>query len=196
MKLYFKYDTGLIFKKILEEQLEKLQLSYLLIGLGEVETKELIAGGKLNALQESLSHYGIEIVESQKSILVQKTKDAIIQMVYMRENITVSKVSIYLSKKLNYSYGYIFDLFSEVTHTSIENFIILQKIERAKQLLSTGELNVTEIAYELNYGSVAYFSYQFKFTTGLTPSAFRRIIGKRRNIKMKNLDSLQYQLTH
>ena len=183
MKLYFKYDVGLVCKRILEEQLEKLQLSYSLIGFGEVEIKELEESGKLKVLQENLSHFGIEILESQKSILVQKTKDAIVEMVFMDESLPSSKISAYLAGKLNYSYGYIFNLFSEVTFTSIENYIILQKIERAKQLLATGELNVTEIAYKLNYSSVAHFSNQFKNTIGLTPSTFQRIIKKKRSIK-------------
>lgn len=190
MKLYLKYDIGVICKKILEEQLEKLHLSYSLIGFGEVEIREAESSDKIKELQSNLHHYGIEILESQKSILVQKTKDAIVEMVFMEENLPSSKISAYLAKKLNYSYGYIFNLFSEVTFTSIENYIILQKIERAKQLLATGELNITEIAYKLNYSSVAHFSNQFKNTTGLTPSAFQRIIKKRRSINPESEDGI------
>ena len=89
----------------------------------------------LSELSATLNNYGIAIVESHKSILVQKIKDAIIEMIYMEEKLPTSKTSSYLADKLKHRYGYISNLFSEVTYSSIENFIILQKIERAKQLL-------------------------------------------------------------
>jgi AraC-like DNA-binding protein len=94
--------------------------------------------------------------------------------------------SAYLSEKLKQRYGYLSLVFSEVTFTSIENFILLQKAERAKQLISTNEFTFTEIAYMLNYSSVAYFSNQFKSITGITPSAFQRIINKRREMSKTN----------
>jgi AraC-like DNA-binding protein len=179
MNLYLKYDTYLACKKILQEQFEKFQLSYALKSYWEVEIKEDLPGPTLNELSSSLYNYGIEIVGSHKSILVQKIKDAIIEMVYMEEKLPTSKTSTYLADKLNHSYGYISNIFSEVTYTSIENFIILQKIERAKELLITNELTITEIAWKLNYSSVAHLSNQFKNVTGLTPSMFQRIIIKR-----------------
>jgi AraC-like DNA-binding protein len=181
MNLYIKYDINIVCKKILQEQMEKLQLPYSSIGYGEVEIKETISNYKLKQLSAVLNNYGIEIVGSHKSIIVQKIKDAIIEMVYMEEKLPVSKTSSYLAEKLKHRYGYISNLFSEVTYTSIENFIILQKIERAKQLLITNELTITEIAWKLNYSSVAHLSNQFKNVTGLTPSAFQRIINKRRS---------------
>jgi AraC-like DNA-binding protein len=179
MNLYLKYDTYLACKKILQDQFEKFQLSYALKSYWEVEIKEELAGSTLNELSSSLNNYGIEIVGSQKSILVQKIKDAIIEMIYMEEKLPTSKTSSYLADKLNRNYGYISNIFSEVTYTTIENFIILQKIERAKELLITNELTITEIAWKLNYSSVAHLSNQFKNVTGLTPSMFQRIINKR-----------------
>ena len=181
MKLHIKYDIPTVCKKILQEQLDKLDLSYTLIGVGEVEIKQVISSEQLQELNAGLSNYGVEIVESNKSILVQKIKDAITEMVYIEEKLPTSTMSAYLAEKLNHSYGYLANLFSDVTYTSIENFIILQKIERAKQLITTNELTFTEIAWKLNYSSVAHFSTQFKNTTGLTPSAFQRIINKRRS---------------
>lgn len=124
---------------------------------------------------------GIEIVESQKRIFVQKIKDAIIEMIQNQESISI-KSSVYLSDKLQNSYGHISNVFSEVTYTSIENFIIIQKIEIAKQMIISNELTLTEIAYKLNYSSVAHLSTQFKNTTGITPSVFQRIIQKRKEI--------------
>ena len=179
MNLYIKYDTYVACKKILQEQLEKLQLSYSLKGFWEVEINDDISDTTLRQLSSSLNNYGIEIVENHKSILVQKIKDAIIELVYLEEKLPTYKTSSYLADKLKHRYGYISNLFSEVTYTSIENFIILQKIERAKQLLITNELTITEIAWKLNYSSVAHLSNQFKNVTGLTPSMFQRIINKR-----------------
>ena len=104
-------------------------------------------------------------------------------MVFNDENAINIKSSVYLSEKLKHSFGYLSNLFSEVTYTSIENFIILQKIERVKQLIIINELSLTEIAYLLSYSSVAHLSTQFKNTTGITPSTFQRIIKKRREIR-------------
>ena len=185
MKLYIKYDINAACKKILVEQLDSLELSYSLVGFGEVEIKEVVNNEKLKQLNAKLNNYGIEIVENHKSILVQKIKDAITEMVYLEEKLPTSKISSYLADKVGHSYGYIYNLFSEVTYSSIGNFIILQKTERAKQLIMTSELTFTEIAWKLNYSSVAHFSNQFKNATGITPTAFQRIMNKRRNAPQK-----------
>ena len=175
MKLFFKFDINIICKTVLQEQLKNLGLGYEVLGFGEVQIKDTVSDEKLQELSDSISKYGIEIVENQKSILIQKIKDTIIDMIFSDEDLTSLKSSVYLSEKLNLNYGYISNLFSEVTYASIENFIIIQKIERVKQLLLINELTLTEIAYKLNYSSVSHLSTQFKNTTGLTPSAFQRI---------------------
>lgn len=180
MRLFLKLDINSICKKLLEEQLEGLALEYEILGFGEINIKSNISDGKLQELSDKLAVYGIQIIENQKSILIQKIKDTIIEMVFSDTD-TSLKSSVYLAEKLNHSYGYISNLFSEVTYTSIENYIIIQKIERVKQLLLINKLTLTEIAYKLNYSSVAHLSTQFKNITGLTPSAFQRIISKRRN---------------
>lgn len=180
MNLYIKYDIPVTCKRVLQDVLEKYQLNYSMVSFWEIELKETLSDSMLNELSAGLNNYGIAIVESHKSILVQKIKDAIIEMIYMEEKLPTSKTSSYLADKLKHRYGYISNLFSEVTYSSIENFIILQKIERAKQLLITNELTITEIAWKLNYSSVAHLSNQFKNVTGLTPSTFQRIINKRR----------------
>jgi AraC-like DNA-binding protein len=112
--------------------------------------------------------------------LVQRIKDAITELIHNQEEENLYKVSAYLSEKLDYSYSYLSTVFSETTYTSIENFIILKKIDYAKELIITNNLTLTEIAFKLNYSSVAHLSYQFKKTTGLTPSAFQNIIEKRK----------------
>lgn len=181
MKIYLKYDMMNVCRTILQEQLEKLGLAYSLEGIGELEIKEPGTDEQVKQLMDALSKYGIEAVETQKSIIVQKIKDVITEMVFMEDELPALKISSYLAEKLNLRYTYLASLFSAITYTSIENFIILQKIERAKQLIITDELTFTEIAWKLNYSSVAHFSTQFKNATGLTPTAFQRIIQKRRD---------------
>ncbi len=182
MILHINYDINTICKKMLQEQLDKLDLKYTLLGVGEVELKQPFSEEQLKKLNEGLREYNSQIVESQKSIMIQKIKEAIVEMVFMEDKLPL-KTSSYLADKLKYSYTYLANLFSSVTYTSIETFILLQKTERAKQLLSTNEFTITEISWKLNYSSTAHFSTQFKNITGLTPSAFQRIINGRRNIK-------------
>lgn len=190
MKLFLKFDINMVSKKVLESKFNELNLKHKILGFGEVEVLKKITSDELHTLKASLNDYGIEIVENEKSILVQKIKDVIIDMVF-NENTNVSvKSSVYLSERLGHSYGYLSNLFSEVTFSSIENFMIIQKIEYSKQLLLNTELNLTEIAFKLNYSSVAHLSTQFKNTTGITPSAFQRIIFKRRDIAQQKNNSL------
>jgi AraC-like DNA-binding protein len=179
MKLYLKFDTNIALKKIIQEQLDKLQMKFNYLGFAEIELDDTISSVQMKNLDACLNIYGIQIVENQKSVLVQKIKDTIIEMVYKEEKLPTSN-SAYLSDKLKQRYGYLSSVFTEITYTSIENFILLQKAERAKQLISTNEFTFTEIAYTLNYSSVAHFSNQFKSITGIAPSTFQRIILKRR----------------
>lgn len=181
MKLFLKFDFNTIAKIHLEDLLAKSNVNYKTISFGEIEISEKLSDFQLNDLVNSLNKNGIEIIENQKTVFVQKIKDAIIEMIQTEESIMV-KSSVFLAEKLDHSYGYISNLFSEITYTSVENFIIIQKIELVKQLLTINELSLTEIAYKLNYSSVAHLSTQFKNTTGITPSAFQRIILKRKEI--------------
>ncbi len=181
MKLFVKFDSNQLYKVLLQEVLDKLNLESEVLGYGEIELKHDISPESTNQLTNELNRYGIEVVANPKSTLIQKTKEVIIEMVYNEENLPAVKISSYLAEKLNHSYGYLSNLFSEVTYSSIENFIILQKIERAKQLIINGEHTLTEISYLLNYSSVAHLSSQFKKTTGLTPSSFQRIIKRRQS---------------
>ncbi|MBK0369084.1 helix-turn-helix domain-containing protein [Flavobacterium agrisoli] len=184
MKLFIKFDINTICSLFLKEKLEQLNVDFDTLGFGEIQLKTNVSNEELDTIKKELVPFGFEVVENQKSVLVQKIKDAIIEMVFMDENENNLKSSVYLSEKLNHSYGYLSNVFSEVTYSSIENFIIIQKIERAKQLILIGEMSLTEIAFLLNYSSVAHLSTQFKNTTGITPSAFQRIIKKRReNLK-------------
>lgn len=183
MKLFIKFDINTICSLYLKHNLDQHNVNFTSLGFGEIEINDNLDANALETLKNKLSPCGFEVVENQKSVLVQKIKDAIIELVFMEDNNNY-KSSVFLAEKLNHSYGYLSNVFSEVTYSSIENFIILQKIERAKQLIIINEMSLTEIAFLLNYSSVAHLSTQFKNTTGITPSAFQRIIKKRReNLK-------------
>ncbi|WP_284652258.1 helix-turn-helix domain-containing protein [Flavobacterium terrisoli] len=184
MKIFIKFDFNAVCRKVLEEKLLKYNIQHRVLGFGEVEFLGKVDTEDFTAFTEELKEYGIDIIENQKTILVQKMKDTIIEMIHSPELVNV-KSSVYLAEKLSHSYGYLSNLFSDVTYTSIENYIILQKIEYAKQLIVSGQLSLTEIAFKLNYSSVAHLSTQFKNVTGITPSAFQRIISKRREIANK-----------
>ena len=178
-KLYFKHDFNKMCHTILEEQLAVFHIDYKINSIGEIEIPERISERQYSLLEAVFLRYGISIVTDKKSMLIQKTKAAIIEIIHQDKKISTSKMSSYLAGKMNHSYGYLSNVFSEVAHTSIENFIIIQKIERAKQLLAGGEFTLTEIAFKLNYSSVAHLSNQFKKTIGISPSAFQRILKSR-----------------
>jgi len=178
MKIYIKYDLTLTCRAIMQEQLEMLGIAYEASDNGEIAISKSVPETLFLKLQHNLKKYGIDVLNDQKSQLIQRIKNTIIDMVEM-EKLPVSKVSYYLSEKLRMNYSYLSNLFSEYTASSIENFIIIQKIERTKKLLLQ-ELSLTEIAYMLNYSSVAHLSGQFKKTTGLSPSVFKKIINSRK----------------
>lgn len=182
MKLNYNYDGNIACRTILQDQLEKLNISYQLLDLGQIEISDDIADDSFEELQTALNRFAIHIIDNPKAQLIQRIKDAIIEIVYEKDKFPNTTISQYLSDKLNYRYGYLTNVFSEYTYTSIENFIIIQKIERAKKLIIEEKLSLTEISYELNYSSVAYLSTQFKKVTGLTPSMFKRVIDRRRKL--------------
>ncbi|GEJ45577.1 MULTISPECIES: helix-turn-helix transcriptional regulator [unclassified Chryseobacterium] len=193
MKMYVKFDFNALCKKVLDEKLKEHGLKYRLLNFGEVEFYEPLTQEQHSLFKKNLEDYGIEIIESQKTALVQKIKDAIVELVFSEEIIPV-KASIYISERLNHSYGYLSNLFSELAYTSIENFIIMQKIEHAKELIIRNKQSLTEIAHKLNYSSVAHLSTQFKNTTGITPSQFQKIIGKRRKVQSTAINhKMQYE---
>ncbi len=179
MKFYIKIDTNTACKAIVKEQFEARGIDFELLNSTEVTIKRQINDDQLSILEQQLSHYGIELISNPKNQLIQKIKDTIVTLVH-EPDMPLTTISVYLSDKLNLSYGYISNLFSEYTFSSIENYFIIQKIERAKKLIIEEDLTLTEISYKLNYSSVAHLSGQFKKTTGLTPSMFKRIIEKRR----------------
>jgi len=168
-------------KMIVKEKLKELELPYTVVNLGEVELTKNITQQQRELLKKALLKSGLELMDDKKAILIEKIKNAIIEMVHYSDELPATNFSDYLSKKLNYDYTYLSNLFSETEATTIEHFILLHKIERVKELIIYDELNLTEIAYKLHYSSVAHLSNQFKKITGLTPSFFKSLKDKKRN---------------
>ena len=166
---------------LVKDELEKLGLHYVYVKIGEADIIENIRQEQLNQLDKALKKSGLLLMEDKKSVLVEKIKNAIIELVHYTEDQIKVNLSDYLSEKLDYNYTYLANLFSEVKGITIEKFYIIHKIERAKELIVYDELNLTEISYKLHYSSVAHLSNQFKKVTGLTPSHFKKLKLKRRN---------------
>ncbi len=131
-------------------------------------------------LETSMSRYSIEILNDDKSKLVQRIKNLLNGLVYDNKP-QVKTLSCYLTEELGYSYGYISGIFAQYTFSSIERYIIMMKIERAKRMIIEDEYSLKEISTMLCYSSVGHFSKQFKKTTGITISAFKKIIIHRKN---------------
>jgi AraC-like DNA-binding protein len=167
---------------VVKEELTKLGLHYTSVELGEVEVVEKISLEQHDQFKAALLKSGLELMDDKKSVLIQKIKNVIIELVHYSEEPLTINFSEFLSHKLNHDYTYLANLFSEVQGTTIEKFLIAHKIERVKELLVYDELNLTEIAYQMHYSSVAHLSAQFKKVTGLTPSHFKQLRNKRRSM--------------
>ncbi len=168
-------------KTAVKETLRSLGLHFVVVDLGEVDIMENITLEERDQIRQSLLAAGLELMDDKRAVLIEKIKNAIVEMVHHTQESIKVNFSDYLSAKLNHDYTYLANLFSEVQGTTIEQFVIAHKIERIKELIIYGELNITEIAYKMNYSSVAHLSNQFKKMTGLTPSHFKQLKDKRRS---------------
>ena len=186
MELYIKYMVSLRCKMFVKEELHNLGLNDANVELGKVELQNDITEEQLETFRNNLAKSGLELLDDKKNILVEKIKNVIIEMIHQAEDTPDVNDSEYISKKLGYDYTYLSNTFSEVKGITIQKFIILNKIEKAKELLLYDEDSLTEIAYKLNYSSVAHLSNQFKKVTGFTPSFFKQMKLKRE----KNLENL------
>ena len=166
-------------KMVVKDELTKIGLHYTTVELGEADILENISARQQQQFRAALLRSGLELIDDKKSVLIQKIKNVIIELVHYSEEPLSIKFSEYLSEKLQHDYTYLANLFSEVQGTTIEHFMIAHKIERVKELLVYDEINLTEIAYQLHYSSVAHLSAQFKKVTGLTPTHFKLIKNKR-----------------
>jgi AraC-like DNA-binding protein len=186
MKLYVKYMVSHRCKMMVKEELKKLGLHYVIVDLGMVEILEEITLEQREMLKINLKKSGLELLDDKKSILVENIKNVIIEMIHYTDEESNVNYSDYISEKLGYDYTYLANTFSEVKGVTIQHFIILNKIERVKELLLYNELSLSEIAYRMNYSSTAHLSNQFKKITGLTPSYYKGITEMRR----KNLEDV------
>ena len=163
---------------VVKAELEKLGLHYTYVNIGEAEIVENLQNEKLELLNTGLKKAGLVLIDDKKSILVEKIKSAIIELVHFTEDQIKVNLSDFLSEKLDYDYTYLANLFSEMNGVTIEKFYLTHKIERVKELIVYGDLNLSEIAYNLHYSSVAHLSNQFKKFTGITPTNFKMLKNK------------------
>jgi AraC-like DNA-binding protein len=182
MILYIKNMVNDRCKMIVKSDLEILGLHYVGVKLCEVEIVEDISEEQLIALNKRLSESGFSLISERNSILIEKIKAIIIELVHYSEKQLVVNLSDYLNLKLQHSYTYMANIFSKHQGITIEHYLLTHKIERAKELLIYNELNITEIAELLHYSSVAHLSNQFKKMTGLTPSQYRHLRLKRHEV--------------
>lgn len=180
MKLYIKYMVSQRCKMMVKEELKKLGIWYMIVDLGVVEILEDITKEQHDQLKINLMKSGLELLDDQRSILVESIKNVIVEMIHYTDEVPKVNYSDFIGEKLGYDYTYLANVFSEVKGITIQQFIIINKIERVKELLLYDELSLTEIAYRLNYSSVAHLSNQFKKITGLTPTFYKGIAEKRR----------------
>lgn len=169
-----------------QRELEKLHIQTKNIQLGEVTINGELSSEQMSKLSQNLTVLGFEIIDDKRSFLVERIKNIVIEAIHHKDSPLKINFSELISKELNHDYNYLSHLFSEVEGITIEKYVIAQKIEKVKELLVYDELSLSEIAYKMNYSSVAYLSNQFKKVTGLTPSHFKQI----KENKRKPLDKV------
>ncbi|MEC4005591.1 AraC family transcriptional regulator [Flavobacterium sp. SUN052] len=165
---------------VVKSELEKLGLQLSSVNLGEVKTLNTVTDLQKATISEHLKPLGFELIDDKKSKTIDKIKTLIIDLVHNKNNEINTNLSDYLSSHLAQDYSNLSNLFSEVENTSIEKYFISQKIEKVKELLMYDEMSISEIAFYLNYSSVAYLSNQFKKVTGFSPTYYKQLKDKKR----------------
>jgi AraC-like DNA-binding protein len=181
MKLFIKYMVSQRCKLMVKDELKKLGMHFIVVDLGEVEIMENISEEQRTELKTALLSLGLELMDDKRAILIERIKNVIIEMIHHSDEMIKINFSDFLSEKLHHDYTYLANLFSEVQGTTIEQFMISHKVERIKELIIYDEMNISEIAWKMNYSSVAHLSNQFKKITGLSPSHFKQLKVKRRS---------------
>lgn len=161
--------------RVVQEEAQYLGLSVEAVRLGELVVQETLSDAQKQQLKEVLLANGFELLDDRKAALVEKIKNIVIQEVHHNEERRHENFSHLIADELHMDYNYLSNLFSSMEGTTIEKYIILQRIEKVKELLVYDELTLSEIAWKLGYSSVHHLSAQFKKTTGLTPSHFKKI---------------------
>ncbi|GGH26328.1 helix-turn-helix domain-containing protein [Dyadobacter endophyticus] len=186
MILYIKYMVSLRCKMMVQQELKNLGLHYVVVELGSVEILEDISIEQREALKRNLLKSGLELLDDKRSILIEKIKNVIVEMVHYQDELPKTNYSDYIAEKLGYDYTYLSNMFSEVKGINIQQFIIHHKIEKVKELLLYEDLNLTEISYKMHYSSVAHLSNQFKKVTGLSPTYYKKL-RKKRDSNLENI---------
>jgi AraC-like DNA-binding protein len=186
MKIYVKNMACESCKIFVKEALEELDITAIKIELGEIEVKEELTTGEKKKLNSKIKKAGLELLEKKQGILIEKIRSVIIDYVYNSDEKPVIKFSVLLSEKLNHSYTYLANFFSEIEASTIEQYVISLKVERIKELIILEEHTLSAIAFKLHYSSVSHLSNQFKKATGLTPTHFKNLKEKRR-ITIQNI---------
>jgi AraC-like DNA-binding protein len=168
-----------------KEELKKFGLHFIFVEMGVVDIMEDISFEKRDLIKTGLLRWGLELMDDKKAVMVEKIKEAIIEMVENEDDLPKINFSDYLSRKLNYDYTYMASLFSEIQGTTLEKFLISYKIEKVKELIIYDQLSLSEIAWKMQYSSIAHMSNQFKKFTGLTPSHFRSLKEQRQQTIME-----------
>lgn len=175
MRLYIKYMVSLRCKMLVKDELQKLGVNYSSVELGMAEINDELSHELRENLRKRLKSSGLELIDDKKNILAEKITNVIIDMIHHTDEVPKVNDSDYISEKLGYDYTYLSNIFSEVKGTTIQQYIIMQKIEKVKEMLLYDELTLTEISHKLHYSSVAHLSNQFKKITGITPTHFKEV---------------------
>ncbi len=181
MKIYIKYMVSNCCKLKVKEELKKLGIKFNLVDFGEVEIIESLRKEEVEELRVALLKSGLELIDDKRTILIEKIKTVVIKMVHHSNEILKVNFSSYLSEKLNHDYTYLANIFSEMQGITIEKFLIFHKVEHIKELIIYNELNISEIAWKMNYSSLAHLSNQFKQITGFSPTHFKQLKNKGRS---------------
>jgi AraC-like DNA-binding protein len=168
--------------KVVQEELTGLGFTIDSINLGEVVLREQLSEQDTDNVRQVLTENGFELIDDKKGWIINRIKTLIIEYIhYDRVKPDFINLSDFLSREAGYDYSYLSNLFSSVEGQTIEHYLILQKVEKVKELLVYDELTLNEISYQMGYSSVQHLSHQFKKVTGLTPSHFKKIKEKKRN---------------
>ena len=160
---------------VIRQEFEKLNLNIVYIKLGEVITDSNVSESNLKILNEELEKQGFEILDDKKTIIIERIKNLLVNIIHGSEVVNLKiNFSELIQDNLAMSYNTISSLFSSTEGITIEQYIIQQRIERAKEFLVYNELSLNEIAYKLGYTSIQHLSTQFKKITGITPSEFKK----------------------
>jgi AraC-like DNA-binding protein len=169
-----------------ENVLRNINIPFNKVSLGEVELLEKPANTELNDIQKALNHVGFELIDTRVNKIIENIKQAVLEYLALGLDSQNLKLSSFITNKIRYDYSYLSDLFSSIEGKTIEQFFILQRIEKVKELLVYDQLSLTEISYQTGFSSVHHLSSQFKKVTGLTPSHFKKIGADKR----KSLDNV------